>query len=90
MLVLYFWLTLSALTLLRLVGYYTKPNVYTDDTKIRIQARLTTEPVRYSNSQYLKLEGYKIYLPLYPETSYSDKLTVEGVVEGKNLKHFLR
>jgi competence protein ComEC len=48
--------------------------------QIRISTKVHSEPVRYENTQYLKLEGLKVYLPLYPEISYGDLIVVEGKV----------
>ena len=56
-----------------------KPH-YIEGTKITIIERVHSEPIRYENSQYLRLNGLKIYLPLYPEVSYGDTVVIEGVV----------
>jgi ComEC/Rec2-related protein len=50
--------------------------------KVRIRTQILSEPLRFETSQYLKIEGLKTYLPLYPEISYGDEITVEGLVEG--------
>ena len=55
-------------------------------TKIRITSKVTSEPIRYSNYQFLKLVGLKIYLPLFPEIHYGDKVVIEGTVDGDKLK----
>lgn len=48
--------------------------------------KVTTEPIRYDNSQYIRLSGFSFYLPSYPEVAYGDDLIVEGVVKGKRLE----
>jgi competence protein ComEC len=55
--------------------------------RIRITAKVSSEPILYSNSQYLKLSGYKIYLPLYPRIYYGDRIIVEGTIEEGKLKN---
>lgn len=66
---------------IRLFYYFSKPIPYKVGDNIRISSQVTSEPVRYENSQYLKLQGFKIYLPLYPEIYYGDNVVVEGIVE---------
>ena len=70
----------------RIFFYFSCLPNYPTGTKLRISARVSSEPVIYSDSQYLKLSGYKIYLPLYPRVYYGDRLVVEGVVEEGKLK----
>ncbi len=67
--------------------YFTNTVKIADGTKIRISARVSSEPIAYSNSQYLKLSGYKIYLPLYPRINYGDRVVVEGILEDGKLKN---
>ncbi|AKM83270.1 hypothetical protein A2422_00040 [Candidatus Woesebacteria bacterium RIFOXYC1_FULL_31_51] len=61
-----------------------KPNFKNGDT-IRITARVLSEPLVFSTSQYLTLEGIKMYLPKIPEITYGDKVVVEGKVDGNKL-----
>jgi competence protein ComEC len=63
----------------------TRP-VYKNGDTIRISSKVTSEPVRYSDSQYLSVQGLRFYLSLYPEVSYGDKVVVEGIVEDRKLK----
>ncbi|OGM27966.1 hypothetical protein A2962_03535 [Candidatus Woesebacteria bacterium RIFCSPLOWO2_01_FULL_39_61] len=79
------WVLLFVLITLRVFLYHTLRPSYPDGTKIRIEDKLATEPVRYDNSQYLRLSGLSFYLPLYPEVTYGDSLIVEGVVEKDKL-----
>lgn len=84
------WFLLILLVFLRQV---TDRPIYQDGDRIRIATRVTSEPIRYANSQGLSLVGLKIYLPKFPEISYGDYVVVEGVVEnveghsGKRLKN---
>lgn len=72
------WLVLVAIFTVRFV--YTRP-IYKDGDTIRITAKVSSQPVRYSDSQYLKLLGLKMYLPTFPEVNYGDKVIIEGVVD---------
>jgi len=49
--------------------------------KIRISAKVSQEPSKFSNSQKFNLEGFNFYLPKYPQVNYGDKVVVEGTVE---------
>ena len=80
------WVILFLGLLLRIGIYHQTQLSYPNGTKIRISDRVTSEPVRYPESQYFRLQGLKIYLPLYPEVSYGDRLVVEGEVDGEKLK----
>jgi len=65
--------------------YVTSKADYKDNDRIRITAKITSEPVRYSKSQYLTIESLRFYLPKYPEVGYGDEIVVEGIVEGRKL-----
>ena len=78
------WLLLILLVLFRQIS--TRP-VYNDGDRVRITTRVSSEPIRYEYSQRLSQEGLIIYLPKYPEITYGDKVIVEGVVDGKELKN---
>lgn len=56
-----------------------------EGTHLRLTQKVASEPIRYDNSQYLKIHNLKIYLPLYPEITYGDSIVVEGVVAGDKL-----
>lgn len=79
-----FWIFLILLIFVRVVT--TRP-VYSDGDKIRISAKVSSEPIRYDTSQRLILVGLKTYLPNYPEISYGDKVVVEGIVEDGKLNN---
>jgi len=59
---------------------------FSDGEKIRITQRVLTEPIRYDKSQRITISIFKIYLPLFPEITYGDKIVVEGMVEKGELK----
>lgn len=74
------------LLILRIFLYFSNLPKFTDGSKVRISARVASEPVEYSDSLYLRLMGYKVYLPLYPRVYYGDRIVVEGIVAGEKLK----
>lgn len=80
------WLFLLLLLVARVYYHYQNQPYYPNGTKIKIASKVTSEPLRFGNSQYIRLKGYKIYLSRYPEINYGDNITVEGVVEGEGLK----
>jgi len=80
----FFWLLLIFLVIFRF--FSTRPTYHNGD-RLRLTAGIFQEPIQYSTSQYLKLSGLKIYLPLYPEISYGDQVSVEGIVDGGKLKN---
>lgn len=61
-----------------IIRYYLLLPKLNNNDRIKITAKVTTEPIRYKTSQYLKIKGLKIYLPKYPEIFYGDYLVVEG------------
>src|SRR3989344_7231685 len=77
------WIVLGALVIIRII--FSQPS-YTDGQKVRITGKITSVPIKYSNTQRVEIAGLKIYLPLFPEISYGDKIIVEGSVEKRNLK----
>ena len=79
-----FWIFLILLVIVRQVT--TRP-IYTDGDKIRLTTRVTSEPIRYENTQGLTLVGLKIYLPKFPEIHYGDNVVVEGVVKEDKLEN---
>lgn len=65
--------------------FATKPD-YNNGQKIRITSKITTEPIRYSYSQYLRVAGLSFYLDPFPEVNYGDEIIVEGVVSDGKLE----
>jgi len=82
----FFWPLVLIILALRFYFFFNIPQPYNDGDKIRISSRVTSEPIRYQTSQYLKLKGLKIYLPLYPEIHYNDFVVIEGEVAEDSLK----
>lgn len=80
------FLFVLALLLIRIILYFLHIPKYQNGSRVRISARVTSEPIEYSDSLYIKLSGYKLYLPLYPRIYYGDRIVVEGVVEDGKLK----
>jgi competence protein ComEC len=52
---------------------------------VRITSTVYSDPITYPGSQSLKAGGLKIYLPPFPEISYGDRVTVEGIVDNGKL-----
>lgn len=66
--------------------YLTSSPFYKEGEKIRITAKVSSEPLRFETYQRLSLAGLKVYLPAFPEVMYGDQVIVEGVVEKGKLK----
>jgi len=82
----FIWIVLIVILGLRLYFYQSTPSIFKDGDKIRIDSRIKSEPIRYTDTQYIKIKGLKIYVPLYPEVGYGDDVVIEGVVEGDRLQ----
>jgi competence protein ComEC len=83
-----FWFLLLSIFVFR---YFTTLPHYIDGDRIIINSTVLSEPILYDTSQYLKLKGLKIYLPLNPIVNYGDKVVIEGTVkEGKLDKPILK
>ena len=65
-----FWLILLLLIFVRYIS--SRPN-YSDGGRLHITTKISSEPIRYESSQYFKLAGLKVYIPLFPEVHYGDK-----------------
>ena len=72
-----FWIFLIFLIIFR---YFSTRPVYKNGDTVRITTEVLSEPIKYETSQYFKLQGLKIYLPLYPEINYGDLIVIEGRV----------
>ncbi len=70
---------------LRIFSYFSNVPNFPEGTHIRINNRVTSEPLIFENSQYFKLYGLKIYLPKYPQISYGDEIIVEGIISKDKL-----
>ena len=73
------------LLILSFLNYFNKRE-FKDGEKLRITTKVLSEPKKYSRYQGLNVEGFWIYVPLFPEITYGDEITVEGVVDGHLLK----
>ena len=67
--------------------YLTTLPRYHDGDNIRITTSVLSDPINYGTSQYLRLAGLKVYLPLVPEISYGDNIVVEGTVNAGKLEN---
>lgn len=75
------------LILLIIFRYFTSRPVYENGDDVRISSSVLSDPISYPTSQYLKVAGLKVYLPKSPEISYGDKIVIEGIVNGGELKN---
>lgn len=76
-----FWILIIILFSVR---YQTTRPIYKDGDRVRIISKITTEPSRFTDYQKVLLSGIYVFLPVYPEVYYGDKVSVEGVVrDGK-------
>lgn len=62
------------------------PDFKNGDT-VKISTKVLTEPIQYSNKQYLNLYGLKTYLDKYPEITYGDSVVITGLVADGKLKN---
>lgn len=76
------WLVILALIVVRY--FFVKPE-YRDGDKVRITSVIYSDPVKYEKSQYIKLHGLQIYLPLFPQIYYGDRVVIEGDINGNKL-----
>ncbi len=79
------WLVFISLISLVFLRYFTSRPVYKEGDYVRVSLVVFSDPVKYQTSQYIKISGLKIYLPLTPEIYYGDKIVVEGKVEKEKL-----
>lgn len=76
-----FWIVLIIILTLRLYFHHNTPGIFKDGDRVRIDSRIKSEPIRYSDTQYIRMSGLKIYVPLYPEVNYGDDVVIEGTVD---------
>jgi hypothetical protein len=72
------WIVIILLIFIRYLAV--RPTYHNGD-KVRITSTVYSDPIHYEKSQYVKLAGLKVYLPLFPEIYYGDKMVVEGVMK---------
>ncbi|MFC1600610.1 ComEC/Rec2 family competence protein [Patescibacteria group bacterium] len=80
------WFFVFIFLAIRIFVYFESIPSYSGGTVIRIKDTVRSEPLRFKKSQYLRLKGYKIYLPKYPEINYGDEVIIKGVVDKDSLK----
>lgn len=75
------------LVLLIFVRFLSLRQTFRDGDRLRIATTVYSDSVVFTNSQYLKISGLKVYLPKYPEINYGDKVVIEGVVKDGKLEN---
>ena len=78
---------LFLLILIIIFRYFTTRPIYKNGDNIRITSSVLSDPIKYSTIPVFKIAGLKIYLPLFPEISYGDKIIVEGIVNDGKLEN---
>lgn len=76
------WFLLIILLIIRLT--FDKP-AYKNGDQIRIKTTVYSDPIKGDTYQSFSAAGLKVYLPLFPEITYGDKVILEGTVNGKKL-----
>lgn len=74
-----------SLIILVIFRFLATRQIYVNGQKIRVTAKVLQEPIKYTWSQSLTLAGLKVYLPLFPEIQYGERVVIEGVVQDKKL-----
>lgn len=82
-----FLLSLILLLIIRFSFYFYPQEELPEGAKVRITERIISEPLRFENYQYIRLKGYKINLPEYPEINYGDTVVIEGIVATDGIKN---
>jgi competence protein ComEC len=78
-------ISLVILIFLIFLRFYSTRPVYKNGDFVRITSKVYNEPLIFSDKQYLKLQGLKVYLPKYPEITYGDRVVVIGQVSENKL-----
>ncbi len=75
------WLILALILAYSLLKVQTRQNYLQglEGKRLALAGRVGSEPIFYENAQSLKIHGISINLPRYPEVSYGDRVTIEGV-----------
>jgi competence protein ComEC len=76
------WLFIIVLICVR---YWTTRPIYENGDIVKISGPVLSDPVNYPTSQYLKLNGLKIYLPKFPVIHYGDYVVIQGKVDDGEL-----
>jgi len=67
--------------------YFSSLPTFKDGDLVKISTTVTTEPIVYEKTQYIKLMGLKTYLPKYPQVTYGDEIVVIGRVNNDKLNN---
>ncbi|MDP1760070.1 MAG: ComEC/Rec2 family competence protein, partial [Candidatus Woesebacteria bacterium] len=81
------FISLFIILLLIFLRFYSTRPVFKNGDTVRITTKVLTEPIVYTKSQYLKLNGLKVYLPKYPEITYGDNIVIQGAVNDDKLEN---
>ena len=60
---------------------------YPQGKQIRIRGRVLSDPVSYETARYIKINGLRAYIDLFPEVVYGDYIVLEGEVDGDRLRN---
>lgn len=82
----FFWGAIAVIIILRVLFYFNRDQLFKEGDKVRLSATVLSEPLRFSGSQLIVLNGLKIYLDEFPRVNYGDRLEIIGVVAGDRLK----
>ena len=74
----FIWLVLVISIIFR---YFYARLFYQNGDAVRITATVCSDPIDYPTSQRVKIAGFKVSLPLFPEVYYGDRVRVEGIVQ---------
>lgn len=80
------FLLLLVISVVIFLRYVTTRPVYKDGQDIQITSLVLSDPIRYSTSVFLKINGLKTYLPVGSDVSYGDKVIVRGIVNDGKLE----
>ncbi len=78
------WLLLILLIFFR---YFTTRPVYKNGDRVRVSGTVYSDPLFFGKNEYLKIAGLRIFVPAKSDVEYGDKVAVEGVVDGGQLKN---
>lgn len=74
------------IVILLVIRYCSTRPVYHDGDNVRVTSDVLSDPIKYPNSQLIRLAGLKVYTPIFPDISYGDRVVVEGIVNDGQIK----
>src|SRR6185503_13401080 len=81
----YIFISMLLLALLtREFFYFEERHIYKENEKFKITYSFTHEPKKNVISQYFFIDGIMVTTDLYPSYHYGDKVSIDGVITGKN------